>query len=343
MAFLLNRRAFFIIMKKYFFYLFITAYAINARAQDGFQRTDKGTVYKMLTHNTGERIKLNDVVTFQVIQKTEKDSILFSTYTTGTPAQTQVAPTGDLMDIFPLMTIKDSVLIKVPTDSIFKTQEDKRPHFLPKGSNLLFIMKVEKVQSLSEAMAERDKMLAEEKALMAKYEADEAANTNKYIASHKLIFTTTPSGLKYKITKASQKRKPLAGDTVFVNYTGRTLDGKVFDSSVAAEGTKAGLQRPVDSYQPFQMVVGHGEVIPGWDEGLLLLNEGAKATLMIPSKLAYAEKGAGDAIKPFSTLLFDVELVKVKTGKHTTVKHTPVNSTVKKPAAKKPVAAKKKS
>jgi FKBP-type peptidyl-prolyl cis-trans isomerase FkpA len=325
-------------MKKIYFFLFIALLTIKANAQDGFQKTSKGTVYKMFTHNVGDRIKLNDVVTFQVVQKTEKDSILFSTYMTGQPVQAQVQPTGDLMDIFPLLTVKDSVLIKVPTNSIFKTQEDKRPPFFPKGSNLLFIMKIEKVQSLNEAVAERAKAMAEEKAITAKYYAEEAASTNKYIAAHHLVFNATHSGLKYKITKPSAKRKPLPGDTLLVNYTGRTLDGKVFDSSIASEGTKAGLQRPADSYQPLQMVVGHGEVIPGWDEGLLLLNEGAKATFIIPSKLAYADKGAGDAIKPFSTLLFNVELVKVKR-----IKHEPVKATAKKPPLKKHIPVKKKS
>ena len=336
-------------MKKLILYTFFTVLAIKGNAQDGFQRTSKGTIYKMLSHNTGDRIKLNDVVTFQAIQKTEKDSILFSTYVSGTPVQAQVQPDGDLMDIFPLLTVKDSVLIKVPTDSIFKSQEDKRPPFLPKGSNLLFVIKVERVQPLSEAIAERDKEIAEGKILMEKYKAEETANTTKYIADHKLLLKTTKSGLKYKITKASVKRKPLAGDTVLVNYTGRAIsDGKVFDSSIASEGIKAGLQRPEDSYKPLEIVIGMGQVIPGWDEGILLLNEGSKATFIIPSQLAYAERGTGDVIKPFSTLWFDVELVKVKPAKHAAVKNAPAKqvpgkTAAKKPAVKKAVPVKKKS
>ena len=145
--------------------------------------------------------------------------------------------------------------------------------------------------------------------------------------------------MKYKITKPSVKRKPLAGDTVLVNYTGKTLDGKVFDSSVEAEAKKGGLDQPGRHYEPIKFAVGAGMVIPGWDEGLLLLNEGSKAELIIPSKLGYGEKGAGDDIKPFSTLLFDVELVKVIPVKHAITKHT-----TKKPLAKKAATtAKKKS
>lgn len=327
-------------MKKYILFLLVALLAGRAGAQNNLQRTSKGTVYQLFTHNTGDRIKLNDVVTFHIIQKTDKDSLLFSTYATGQPVQAQVQPTGDLMDIFPLLTVNDSLVIVVPTDSIFKAREQQRPAFLPKGSNLLFTMKIVRVQSLAEAMTERDKAIAEQKGIIAKYQADEAANIDKYIAAHHMVLKSTASGLKYKITKPSVKRKPLAGDTVLVNYTGSTLDGKVFDSSIEAEAKKAGLNQPGREYKPYALVVGHGEVIPGWDEGLLLLNEGSKATFLIPSKLGYGEKGYGGEIQPFTSLLFNVELVKVKPIKHTPAKSTVVKSTSKTTVTKKPVVKK---
>jgi FKBP-type peptidyl-prolyl cis-trans isomerase FkpA len=323
----MNNKTFFLILLSI---LLITE--VNAQTTNSipFQRTSKGTEYRLITHNTGDRIKLNDIVTFQAIQKTGKDSILFSTYKAGAPLQAQIQPTGDLMDIFPLLTVQDSVIIKIPTDSIFKNNEQQRPAFLPKGSNMFFTLKIVKVQALEQAIAER-------KALADKYSAEEAANTDKYVAEHKLLLKTTVSGLKYKITKPSVKRKPLAGDTVLVNYTGKTLDGKVFDSSIEADAKKGGLDQPGRHYEPIKFAVGAGMVIPGWDEGLLLLNEGSKAQFIIPSKLAYGEKGAGDDIKPFSTLLFDVELVKVIPIKHAIIKHT-----TKKPVAKKAVTTAKK-
>jgi FKBP-type peptidyl-prolyl cis-trans isomerase FkpA len=323
----MNNKTFFLILLSI---LLITE--VNAQTTNSipFQRTSKGTEYRLITHNTGDRIKLNDIVTFQAIQKTGKDSILFSTYKAGAPLQAQIQPTGDLMDIFPLLTVQDSVIIKIPTDSIFKNNEQQRPAFVPKGSNMFFTLKIVKVQALEQAIAER-------KALADKYSAEEAANTDKYVAEHKLLLKTTVSGLKYKITKPSVKRKPLAGDTVLVNYTGKTLDGKVFDSSIEADAKKGGLDQPGRHYEPIKFAVGAGMVIPGWDEGLLLLNEGSKAQFIIPSKLAYGEKGAGDDIKPFSTLLFDVELVKVIPIKHAIIKHT-----TKKPVAKKAVTTAKK-
>src|SRR5690606_11185362 len=90
-----------------------------------------------------------------------------------------------------------------------------------------------------------------------------------------------------------------AGDKVTVHYTGTLLDGTKFDSSV-------------DRDQPFEFTLGQGQVIPGWDEGIAMMKEGGKAKLVIPSNLAYgANPRPGGPIQPFSTLVFDVELIKV--------------------------------
>ncbi len=317
---------------KYILSILVLTLAVKANAQIVLQTTPRGAQYQIFTNNTGDKIKLNDVITFQFIQKTDKDSVLFSTYAAGHPVQVQVQPSqnvADLMEVFPLLTLKDSALIKVPADSIFKGHEDQRPPFLPKGSRLTFIIKIEKVQSLNDAIAERN-------ANLEKIKATEIADMNSYIASHKLVAKTTATGLKYIITKPSLKSKPLKGDTVLVNYVGRTLDDKVFDSSIEAVAKSAGLQQPGRTYEPIQVIVGTGGVITGWDEGLFLLNEGSKAKFIIPSGLAYGAQGQGD-IKPYSTLVFDIELVKVKP-----IKHAP-KPVVKKPIAKKKLPAKKKA
>jgi FKBP-type peptidyl-prolyl cis-trans isomerase len=322
-------------MMKYIHSILVLTIAVNANAQTDLQHTPKGALYQVFTHNTGDKIKLNDVITFQFIQKTDKDSVLGSTYIIGHPVQAQIVPSqnvGDLMEIFPLLTLKDSALVKVPTDSIFKGHEDQRPPFFPKGSNLSIIIKIERVQSLNDAIAERN-------AAIEKIKTDEITSANKYIADHKLILKTTATGLKYVITKPSVKLKPMKGDTVLVNYAGRGLDDKVFDSSIETVAKSAGLQQPGRAYEPLKVVigaVGEGAVIAGWDQGLQLLGEGSKATFVVPSNLAYGAQGNGD-IKPYSTLVFDLEVVKVKPIKHPV---TP-KPAVKKSLHKKKTAAKK--
>jgi FKBP-type peptidyl-prolyl cis-trans isomerase FkpA len=289
---------------KYILYLLGLTIAVNADAQTAMQHTPGGASYQIFTRNTGEKIKLNDVITFQFIQKTGKDSVLFSTYAAGHPVQAQVKASqnvGDLMEIFPLLTGNDSAYVTVPADSVFKGHEDQRPAFLPKGSSLNFTLKILKVQSLDQAIAD--------------IKAAEVTSANKYIKDHKLILTATPSGLRYAITKPSLGRKPLKGDTVLVNYIGRATDDRVFDTSLEDVAKSAGLNQPGRTYQPLQVVVGTGGVIPGWEEGLLLLNEGSRAIFVVPSHLGYGEQGMGD-IQPFSTLIFDIELVKIKPAKH---------------------------
>ena len=108
--------------------------------------------------------------------------------------------------------------------------------------------------------------------------------------------TVTKSGLQYEVLTEGTGKSPKATDTVRCHYEGRLLDGTVFDSSY-----KRG--EPAD--------FGLNQVIPGWTEGVQLMKEGAKFRFTIPYLLAYGEQGAGASIPPFSTLIFDVELIKV--------------------------------
>jgi peptidylprolyl isomerase len=108
----------------------------------------------------------------------------------------------------------------------------------------------------------------------------------------------TASGLKYIMVKKTENVKAKAGDKVSVHYTGFFESGEIFDSSV-------------ERGQPLDFEVGKGMVIPGWDEGLMLLNKGEKARLIIPWQLGYGENGYGP-IPPKATLIFDVELMDVK-------------------------------
>ncbi|MXV51804.1 peptidylprolyl isomerase [Pedobacter sp. HMF7647] len=323
-------------MKKLLYYIFPALFApIGVLAQDAsFKTTSKGAQYKIFTSNAGPKIKLNDVITFDFTQKTDKDSVLLSSYKNGQPVKIQIQASrsvADLMDVFPLLADKDSALVKVPTDSIFKDYEDQRPPFLPKGSFINFTIKIDKVQSLEEATTERQKQMDDMKNM-------EKATLAKYLAEAKLPVKATPSGLIYVISKTSVKPKPLKGDTVFVNYTGRTIDGKVFDSSVESVAKQAGLQQPGRTYEPIKVVVGEGQVIKGWDEGLMLFNEGGSGKLIIQSDLGYGDRGAGNDIPPFSTLLFDIDMVRVKKPK-SAVKPVaaPVKKPVAKPATKAPV------
>ncbi|AMR31512.1 peptidylprolyl isomerase [Mucilaginibacter sp. PAMC 26640] len=309
-------------MKKTFYTLLaLAAFAVNANAQTT-QRLPNGVQCQVIKQNPGEKIKQSDVVTFNVEQRTESDSLLFSSFKMGQAVKVQIQPSrnvGDLMDVMPLLTAGDSAIVKVPVDSIFKGHEDQRPAFLKAGGNIVYKVKVEKVQTIAEAIAERN-------AAMAKVKAQETMLAEAYVKEHKLVMKTTPSGLRYVITQQGKGVKPLSGDSVKVNYAGRTLDGKLFDTSIKSVAAAAGVENPNRPYEPIAFPVGMSKVIRGWDEGLLLLNEGTKATFIIPSALGYGEQGSGPGIPPFSTLVFDVELVKVTPAKRLASKATRVTA-----------------
>ena len=143
-------------------------------------------------------------------------------------------------------------------------------------------------------------------AAFAQFEADKQKRLEAQKAAQALAlaeitegFTQTESGLFYSIEKEGEGEQPQKGNTVKVHYKGELLDGTVFDSSFKRN-------------QPIEFSIGVGQVIPGWDEGIALLTKGAKATLIIPSDLAYGSAGAGGVIPPNATLKFEVELVDFK-------------------------------
>jgi len=110
----------------------------------------------------------------------------------------------------------------------------------------------------------------------------------------------TDSGLKYDDLEEGTGAEAVAGTQVTVHYTGWLTDGSKFDSSL-------------DRNQPFQFVLGKGQVIRGWDEGVQGMKVGGKRKLTIPSQLGYGAAGAGGVIPPNATLMFEVELLEILT------------------------------
>ena len=125
--------------------------------------------------------------------------------------------------------------------------------------------------------------------------AEEEAEMEKLAAG----FEKTESGLRYQFIQRGEGKKAESGKTVAVHYEGSLENGKVFDSSYPRK-------------KPIEFRLGQGQVIEGWDEGIALLRVGDKARFVIPSYLGYGSHGAGGAIPPNATLIFDVELMEVK-------------------------------
>jgi FKBP-type peptidyl-prolyl cis-trans isomerase len=167
-------------------------------------------------------------------------------------------------------------------------------------SPVIYEVEILDIQTKAQHEKEVKDKESQAKAEASSAEAKEPILIQKYMKEKSLTAKPTASGMYYIERVKGKGIKATAGKKVSVHYTGRLLDGTVFDSSLD--------RKPV---KPFDFTLGAGQVIQGWDEGIAMMNEGGKAILIIPSKLGYGSSGSGGVIKPFSPLVFDVELVKV--------------------------------
>ena len=168
------------------------------------------------------------------------------------------------------------------------------------------------------AMAENQKKQMEAEAkkkadYVAKY-GSVMATKAKYLTENKATATETASGLRYKMIKTGAGKKPTEGTNVFVHYAGYLEDGSLFDSSYEEVNKECGKfdenRAKQNGYQPFPFPYGKKDgLIPGFLEGLSLMNYGDIALLFIPSKLGYGEKGAGNVIPPNANIIFEVEML----------------------------------
>jgi len=254
---------------------------------------------------------------FQAIEKTEGDSVLYSSYDYDRPSLTvreKSLFTGDLSAAFALLSEGDSATFKINLDSMVLKMGRPQPADTT-AKYLIYTIKIDKVipkGKLTDSLF-RGKIDEFLKAEMDKAKNGEAAKVKAYVSSKNLKPTVTPSGLNYVITKQGAGTKANPGDTVVVHYTGMFLSAKVFDSSLADVAKKSGTFNAGRKYEPLRLPVGMQGSIPGFEEGLMLLPKGSKATLILPSSLAYGEQG-NQGIPPFTPLIFEIEMIDIIPG-----------------------------
>ncbi len=283
--------------------------ACGQQNEGGYQSTDSGLQYKYVKQGEGDKAENGKILSINMSYKTADDSVLFNTADQGSPVLIQIdsSATGMIYEGFAMLKEGDSVEFKVPAEDVFvKTFRSQIPPFVDSASAITFnvgvadVMTEEDFQTfrMEEMKKQREAMLSQQSEQM----STDSVKIEAYLKENKIDAQTSESGVRYVITKKGSGVQPSPGDSVFVQYTGKLLDGTQFDSSYER------------NQGPFGFPIGQGMVIPGWDEGIALLNEGSKATLYIPSPLAYGPQGAGGVIAPNSILVFDVELVDVKEG-----------------------------
>lgn len=264
----------------------------KTKSYDGYAQSSTGLYYNFYQQNEGENPQIMDVLDVMLSCSINDTAVLI-------PENRMILPmmeslfAGDIYEGFKMMHKGDSASFMVRADSTFITLfGSPMPNVFSIDDLMRFEIRLNDFYPESEMQAKQIEYMKEN------YSAETANAEQKlseYFKNNNITAKETASGLNYVITKEGNGEKPSVGTLIKVHYTGKLLDGTVFDSSV-------------NRNEPFQFVLGIGQVIPGWDEGLQLLSKGSKAVLYIPYYLAYGDRGAG-TIPPFSTLIFEVELI----------------------------------
>jgi len=310
-------------LKKYHFIIGLMALVMAACGPEEFITTDTGLEYLKVKEGSGERPNDGDFLLLNVSYTDANDNVMFSSAERGGALPLNYVDSvfknnGSLEEGFKLCNKGDSIIMRIPANVIFKESFNQPiPDTIAAESIITVYLGVQDI--LNQEQFQTYRM---EQGQKARAKADEAAKEQiakdakiieDYLIEKGVEAQSTPEGLYYVITQEGNGVVPENGNTVVVNYTGKLLDGTMFDSSVE-EDAKAGevYNEGRDYNKPFDFPLGQGRVIKGWDIGIALLSKGAKATLYIPSNLAYGARGSGAKIGSNAVLMFDVELVDIK-------------------------------
>lgn len=278
-----------------------------------------GLKYRIVEDAGNEKAQAGDLLSVSLIIRSDRDSLLTDTYSIGLPQIINIAPDslpglypGDHNTMFSMLGEGDSAIFHLDLDTMAARTGQPKPEFVDK--HVIFNVKVHKLFKKGELTdsalyAEVNTYFDGE---IAKLKDLEQGKIDNYVSSNKLETEKTSSGLQVVFDEKGAGELPKVTDTVVVNYTGSLTSGKVFDTSVQEIAQKSGVFNPMRQYEPAKFAIGVGQVIPGWDEGLLLTPVGSKFKLIIPSALAYGEQGDMRAqIPPYAPLIFDIELIEV--------------------------------
>ena len=259
---------------------------------DNFKVTQEADGSKYQIHEKGDgktTAKEGDIVTFDLIIKAPNDTVFTDTYKRKAPIEMPL-PKGQFKGSFENalthLSVGDSATVMVSADSLFSRVQQPLPAGVPKGSDMKFIVKIKAIQTMAQFQKAQEEKKNSELKLMDNFAKKNFPNATK-----------TQYGMYRVVLKEGAGATIVSGNTVKVDYTGKLMNGEIFDSSKGK--------------QPLEFPIGQGAVIPGWEQALMMMKKGEKSIFFIPSNLAYGEQGSGP-IPPFSPLVFEMEVIDVK-------------------------------
>lgn len=288
-------------MRKNFFllsalFLMLSVLTGCSNAPKGYQATDNGLYYRLFTNNGGENPQIGDLLEL-TMSCSVNDTVVILPLTKNIIPMTEPSFWSDFVEGFSMMHKGDSASFIVDIDSSFVNLFGYNT--LPPQFSSTDIMRFEvRLDDFYPESEFRFRMIENIKKNYPAETEKAASELNAYLEKNGVVAQPTSTGLYYVKTQDGTGEKPSKGSTVKAHYTGYLLDGTVFDTSI-------------ERGEPIEFVLGVGQVIPGWDEGIAMMSKGEKAVLYIPYYLAYGDRDLG-VIPPFSNLIFEVELIDFK-------------------------------
>lgn len=285
-------------MKKNVLLLLFSVLAFSAC---GHKKTANGLEYDLLVKGNGRAAQMGDIIKGKMALSSQ-DSLIFALDEPELILQIMesIFP-GDLNEGLLLLHEGDSAVFYMPADSMAKYMGGVPDMF---GKYVIYSIKVDKFYTEEELQQENTIKAAEAK------ETEKEAIAG-YLQENNLNAQPTESGLYFIETKKGTGKPAKKGQTVKVNYIGKRLDGKLFDTNIEKIAKENDMYMPQRPYEPMAVSAGTGQMIRGFDEALTMMPKGSKAILIIPFELGYGNRAVSEDIPSYSTLVFEVEMVEI--------------------------------
>ncbi len=286
------------------------------------KETKSGFKYSVVRAGDGKVPTTGQILILNMSFKDSKDSVWSDSRKAEYPTMVQKqdsVPVGDVvLEVFQILTKGDSVTFTVSTKDLFeKTFKSPIPPEVDTTGLFTFQIGVTDVISEEDARKMQSEIMAklgEKDAIKQKDQLGiDTVLIDNYLKEKSLVAKKTTSGIRYIIEKQGKGENAKQGQTVRVNYAGFLLDGRCFDSSIEsiARANNAYHEERAP-YEPLELVLGYRQVIPGWEEAIMLMNKGSKLTVFVPSGLAYGPQRRSELITENSVLKFEMELIDIK-------------------------------
>ena len=285
---------------------------LAACSNDGFKTTDGGLHYRFDKMNKdGQQVQEGDVLVGEMTFKFDTMTLFTNVGKADRIMQASPNFPGNLHEGLLLMHVGDQATFAIEADTLAKfMQPDQMPPTYQRGTGQKFYYEInlQDIVTKEELEEEREAFMAEAQ----QRQENEPQMIADYVRDNGIAAKPNADGLYVIVKKRGNGPKVATGKEVAVNYTGRLLDGTMFDSSVESDAKEGDIHNPQRTYEPLTYTQGRGQLIPGWEQGVEGQPEGSQLQLIIPSALGYGPRGAGQLIPPFSPLVFDIEIVSVK-------------------------------